>query len=221
MPASVADAVAVFDADTIGLADGTAITTWTASIGSIAATGQLAKPVLKTNILNGRDVVRNAHPNQYMTLPSALTSGLNGTDGGTVIYVGKINAVTEAALFGDFGTDAQQNHYPYSDNTVYEDFLSTVRKTCGNFNTQLTAHHIGALRSKTNLWNLRLAEVSRFNTTTNTFGAGSSPRLFHMNGSGTYASADLAWWALFDRYLSDAEVIEWETYLGDPAMFNL
>jgi hypothetical protein len=216
-PATVADARALFDADTIGLADGANVNTWSAVLGALDATGGTNKPILKTAILNGRDIVR-AVTNQSMTLPAGLTSGLTGVDGATVIYVGKGSAsIGGGPLFGNFGTDGAVNHYPWTDNAIYEDFMSTVRKNAGNFNSRLQSFHVGTLRSKTNLWDLRLNKVgllgpANFNTVSNGFGANASPLLFS-NGS-SFWNGDLAWWALFDRYLSDVEVAEWEDFLG-------
>lgn len=68
-------------ADSLALNDGDAVSTWTDESGNgNNATGSgSTRPLYKTNIVNGRPVVRGDGVDDYLTLASNLTIGINTT----------------------------------------------------------------------------------------------------------------------------------------------
>jgi hypothetical protein len=174
-------------------------------------------PLLQLNAINGLKAVRGrgASDADAMTFPNGVLTGVTEA---TAIYVGKLlgtAGLNGGALFGAFGTDALDNHFPLADSNIYEDFCSTVRKTAaGPWIPTMSAYHIGVLRSKANLFNIRLAEASIFNTATNTVGVNTgTTHLFR--GPNNWWHGEVAWFIVIPRYLTDPETVEAEAWLKE------
>lgn len=77
----------------------------------------------------------------------------------------------------EFGTDASDTHFPFSDNNIYDDFGTTVRKTVGNPTPSLAAVRLYEVVSAAGEWTARLDGAQIFTTATNTVGWSASSAL--------------------------------------------
>lgn len=234
LPSTFAEARGIWDAEDLNATlndndDVTSSDPWLSQVGSYdATTGSVGStstnPKFRTGVFNGRACLRSISTTHAMIIDPTLFSGLAaGIDGGTMIYVGQVAAsVTGGGLFCDCGSGSASTHYPWVDNNVYTNFLNSARPSWGNATAALQVQHIGVLRNKgssvalTGLTDWRVGEVQRFTATSGVFFTpGTTPKLFVTRDGGIIAgwAGDLAWWAFIPRYLSDAEVIEWEAYL--------
>ena len=89
------------DAGTLGLADGTGVSTWAAAVGPTATTSNsLYDPIYNTNVINGMPAVTFDAADDHMDLASSVA------DSSTAIVVRRWNGPT---------TGADQNFYFYGD----------------------------------------------------------------------------------------------------------
>lgn len=195
------------DAEDLTGADASNQSAWLDRIAAVNCTGASDAFTLETNEMNGLPVGR--FTGKQLAIPNGLLTGKTEL---TIIYVGKINTAFGGAAFANFGTDAQSNHFPYIDGVIYEDFGSTTRKTCGDYATHgMNVNHIGSMRSKASLWDLRVDGSSKFNTVTNTVGVNSTGLTI---GNATGWFGDLAKVMLFDTYISDVDMADVESTLA-------
>lgn len=117
-------------------------------------------------------------------------SGGNATSGwtsGTVLFAAKNITGNTGTLIGDeFGSSTMQCHYPYSDNNIYHDWLSTTRKSFVK-PAGMDAWHTGDFRSAANNWRYAKDGTDVHTTASNTVGLGTSHKLgrsAHYNGFG-------------------------------------
>lgn len=75
---------------------------------------------------------------------------------------------TNGPIFGDFGTDGNPDHFPYSDGSVYDGFARGNRLTVGAITPALTNATVLAIVSETNNYNLYTNNVSRYSSATGT-----------------------------------------------------
>ncbi|MES2783405.1 MAG: hypothetical protein V4657_11455 [Pseudomonadota bacterium] len=201
--------------------NGDPISSWndsSAANNDATASGSV-RPTLVTGGLNSLNVSRFvAATLQYMELPTSL---LTGDTAGSGFSVAKLNNDPPGTdpktgpIFGDFGSDTQANHYPYSDGTVYDDFLSTARKTTGNPSPSLSAWHIGEFQSGSSDWRAYFNGTLHYSTGTNTVGLGSAPVIGRSTGGGSfYFDGDLAEVIYCDTFLSQADREKIEGYLA-------
>jgi hypothetical protein len=163
-----------------GLADGDPVASWTDSSGnSRHATQSTAgsKPIYKTNILNGKPVVRFDGADDFLNLVdlSALTEG-------EIFIVVKINndPPTNEFKAGLWYIGSEPNGsvlYPSTDSIIYDSFGTTVRKAVGNPTPSLTSFRIYSVYSAPNDWQSFLDGFSLFSTSTSTVGFNSAPTL--------------------------------------------
>jgi hypothetical protein len=217
-PSFYSEALVWGDAEDIVGADNETLGGWadkTSNNNDLTSVG--GTPILIHNAVNGRQAVRGrgAATSDAMTFPTGMLTGVTEA---TVIYVGKLigtAGLNGGALFGSFGTDALDNHFPLADSNIYEDFCSTVRKTVtGPWIPTMSNYHIGVMRSKASLWNLRLAEVERHNTATNTVGV-TTGTTYLFRGPNNWWNGEVAWFMFIPRYLTDGEVLTAEAALSE------
>lgn len=189
--------------------DGANITTdWQDLSGNARHATRTGTPTAELSEVNGEAVVRYPGGSVYHTLPdmSALTQG-------SIFLVWKVTDVTTDAGCR-FGTSGSTDHYPYTPDTpdgIYSDFGSTVRKTCGGSVSTITNYHCTYIWSKSNDWGLHQDGQKVYETTTNTVGFHSSPRIAHNGSAGM--KVDLAAWYIFSVKLTDANVAKMYRYI--------
>lgn len=141
--------------------------------GAATQAGVSEKPILE------EDGVYADGVDAFLMIPSlaGLTQGSvfmlvkNEFDPGTT--------TSEGPVLGASGTDGgSNNHTPFEDGNIYDDFGSTSRKTVGNPSTSMTDWYILEFSSADNYWEAWFNGVSIFSTATNTVGFGASPNLF-------------------------------------------
>lgn len=189
--------------------DGASITTdWQDLSGNARHATRTGTPTAELSEVNGEAVVRYPGGSVYHTLPdmSALTQG-------SIFLVWKVTDVTTDAGCR-FGTSGNTDHYPYTPDTpdgIYSDFGSTVRKTCGGSVSTITNYHCTYIWSKSNDWGLHQDGQKVYETTTNTVGFHSSPRIGHNGSAGM--KVDLAAWYIFSVKPTDANVAKMYRYI--------
>lgn len=189
--------------------DGANITTdWQDLSGNARHATRTGTPTWERSEVNGEAVVRYPGGSVYHTLPdmSALTQG-------SIFLVWKVTDVTTDAGCR-FGTSGSTDHYPYTPDTpdgIYSDFGSTVRKTCGGSVSTITNYHCTYIWSKSNDWGLHQDGQKIYETTTNTVGFHSSPRIGHNGSAGM--KVDLAAWYIFSVKPTDANVAKMYRYI--------
>lgn len=150
----------------------------------------------------------------FMTLPTAL---LTGWSEGTGIFATKRPVdpppVSYGPVLGDFGSDALANHYPFQDGNVYEDFLSTARKSCGDPG-DCAAWHVGDFRSGANNFKASYNGTDYFSTATNTVGVGSAPLLGKESQTAAIYIGFIGRVIVINRVLTGADLANARTWVG-------
>lgn len=150
-----------------------------------------------------RSAIRFDGNSDYLTLASSAISGtalalfaVLQTDADPAGSAG------ESGL-GTFGTD-QSTHYPWTDGTVYCEFGTNARKTCGNPTLSLTTNHLLTVQSYASDFSLRLNGNSQFSTATNTV-AFPTTCLIGQGGSYSYKGR-MAEWVIYTSNQSSNRV---------------
>lgn len=158
-------------ADTItGKNNGDSIATWLDSSGSgNNGTGAITLPTYRTNVVNGKPVVR--FTNGIFTFPNMM----NGLTAAEIFYVIKVPNDGQYNGFAVMGSDTfNSDHYSYY-GTVYDGFGSTQRKNAGNPPGVIDTWHIYNVSANSS-WVARKNGV-QFYSTSNTFGYSTTPRI--------------------------------------------
>jgi hypothetical protein len=181
----------------VGLSDGDPVTTWEDSgTGDHDATSSGSnRPTYQTAELNSLPVVR---------FTNAAVSFLNledmsGLTEGEMFIVFKNTTDPPSAGTGrvyDIGSSADVSHHPFTDGSVYDDFGTTVRKSCGNPATSLASFVTYNVWSATNDWAAEINGSAFFSTGTNTVGFAASPVL------GVAFEGDIAEIIVYDHKVS-------------------
>jgi hypothetical protein len=169
-----------------------------------------AKPTYRTNVVNGKPVVRFDGVDDELELPDFLTS----FTAGEIFYV--LKAVADPPLVGNqgftlFGANTG-NLYPFSDSVIYDSFGSTVRHTTVDPTPSLVVFHVYNTTSQANEWTSRINGTQIFTTGTNTVGWTPFPRI-GQGGSNIFGNHDYAEIVLYNRVLSTSERQQVEDYL--------
>jgi hypothetical protein len=171
------DASTLFDATTGGslvAADG-AVARWEDKSGNTRHATQAtsgARPVRKTSVQNGRDVVRFDGEDDFL-LPAS--NPMTGAASGMLFIVAKndhdppISAFSAGHPFGQTGNFG--SHLPWEDGVIYENFGTTVRKVVGNPATSLESPFIYNVLSASAQYAAWLNGTQIFSTTSNAVGA--------------------------------------------------
>jgi hypothetical protein len=88
------------------------------------------------------------------------------------------SAFVQSEVWAAFGTEAQNALLPYTTGAVFDNFGSTVRKSCGDPTPSLANPFLYNVYSANNDWAARVNGASFFSTATNTVSFRSNPRLF-------------------------------------------
>jgi hypothetical protein len=166
--------------DALSGSNGSAIATWADSSSNANDATQAtsgARPTLVVNGLNSMNTVSfGAGFGQFMTLPTGLLTGLTQPSA-FVLFKNTGAGSAIGPVFGNFGTDAQSNHDPYSDGNYYEDFCSTVRKTVSGVPSDTTTFRLMSLFSAAGDWRFNMNGTNYSTTATNTVGVNNAPLL--------------------------------------------
>jgi hypothetical protein len=194
-------------------ADGDVVGAWedksgNANDGSQATAG--LKPLYKTNIQNGKAIIRFDGVDDLLSLP-----GLAGLTAAEFFFVLK-KAADPASSAGaggawHFGV-AVSSHVPWTDGVVYESAGTDTRKTVGNLATDLDQWNLYNVVSRSGEFTVRLNGSPVFTTATNPVELPAAP-LLGISFSAHYLEADLAEVLLYDFVLSPAERGSVEAYL--------
>jgi hypothetical protein len=170
-----ADSSTLYDATTGGslvAADGE-IARWEDKSGNSRHATQAsagARPIRKTAIQNGRDVLRLAGSQSL-----GLAASISGLTSANLIFVAKnVNDPAAGILTSGFPANrvssaAQDDHYPFTDGNIYSTAFSTARKTIGNPAKSLASWRIISQTSATSAFSFFIDGDSFFSTASNTF----------------------------------------------------
>jgi len=119
----------------------------------------------------------------------------------------------------EWGTDALNNHMPYSDGHIYCDFGSTTRKDAGDPTTDLSAAYFCLeILSKSGQWESRINNASSgndyFNTGTNTVAWGSDTNVYIGGNTPYFLDGGMEEIIFYSRDLTSGEDSTVRTYLS-------
>ena len=179
------------------------VSTWADQSGNANNATQTTganQPLLITNAVNGRPVVRFDGANDSLSLPNLLNGATQAEVLVIVKSVDKPASHRSAWRFGSTGSGSL--NYPNSSGNVSEDFGSTSLKSLGDPAQPLDQYHLFNAAAKASDWSARLNGVLQFGTTNNTVGFWSTPTL----GSGPYyLDGDIAEIMIYNRSLTAGE----------------
>ena len=173
--------------------------------------GSTDRPTLKASITpTGKAVFRYDGSDDKFSGPSltALTEG-------TAILVVKTDAdPPPGGVTGglwQLGTDEISWFTWPGDSGIYDHFLTNARKTTGNPTLNLaSAFRVYVVRSKSGDWTSRIDGSVHYTTSSNTVAGPASS--FLGGGGGQWLDGDIALFALYDRWMPDAEIERWEDW---------
>jgi len=160
-------------------------------------------PTYKTAIQNGKSIARFDGTNDTLE-PAANPSAAAAS--GTLFYVQKVTseATANASPWGRAGSDALDDHHPFSDANIYDGFGSTARKSTGNPPGLTTSFYIGAFVSAPSDYRAyKDGGAAYFSTGTNTVGWNASPPRMGRTGTGaSFTAGDIAEVLVYNPLLS-------------------
>lgn len=196
------------------------IATWddsTANNNDATQSTDANKPKLRTAALNGMNVVEfyeGGSGSDYFINPNIYS----GKSAGTIFAVIKLDADppggASPTAWVDFGDAASATHYPYSDGTIYDANLSTVRKTVGNPTPDLASWRISSIHSTASDYQFWIDGVSIYSTATNTFGAKVGPQIGQNGSTLEYLDGRIAELIFTDTVLASGDREKVEGYLA-------
>ena len=136
-----------------------------------------AKPTLRLNQVNGRPALRFDGADDFFSLAAWPAGATSGELFLVVKLVADPPSDSTSGLWS-IGASGSDTHFPYIENNIYDDCLSTVRKNLGDPLPSLSsAYHIYSVASAAGAWTARLDGATLFTTATNTYGVAASPKL--------------------------------------------
>jgi hypothetical protein len=165
---------------------------------------------LQTNAQNNLNVIQTS---ELAAKNFSLPNLLSGASAAAAVFVLKVTVPGGNAGGGPlgFGTDSQSNHYPYSDNAIYDCFCSTVRKSVGAPGG-LSSWHIASFHSAASSWKYYKNGVQFFTISTNTVGISSTPTIGFFGSY--YFGGMIGEIVIVNEFLSDANRQKIEGYLA-------
>lgn len=125
----------------------------------------------------------------FVGVPSSVTSALTGSDTGTIMQWIKLDASPPASdpvtgfIYMTTQTNGIGNHYPYTDNNIYTNVLKLNRPSLGNPVSSLVVWHVMTIRTSSGAGNWQML----INTTSQGTDTGVSS-LAGLYGGGTYGA---------------------------------
>jgi len=166
-----------------------------------------ARPLYKQNIIGGKPALLFDAVNDFLTIPNFLS----GFTAGEIFIVVKRRVETPASSavsgFWEFGTSSFATNWPFTDNNVYDDWGTTVRKSTGNPTPLLADPNVYNVSSASGAWTSRFNGTQHFTTGSNTVGFTTTPSLGRSQVTGLDIFFD-GWFAealIFDNVLSGGD----------------
>lgn len=216
VPSDVTGMVQWLDVDDLALADNDPVATWPDASGNANDADQSTsgdRPVFKTNIANGKSIVR-----------------YDGGTSGNYLNLGDLSALTEGEIFivvktdNDPATDANgglwvmgtsgnNTRYPFAEGTILDDFGSTVRKTTPDPATPLNQFNVYSVFSATNDWASYINGVLHHSTASNTVGFPADAELGRSSDVNQRFDGDIGDLIIYDHKLTGTERTNVVNYL--------
>ncbi len=110
----------------------------------------IARGTLAAADLNGLNTIRltDSAAQRYPLSASIMSGSAAGSF--YLVYKGVATSTNYCVM--DIGTSGSNSHYPFSDNNHYNDFGSTVRKSCGAATNAVTSYRILSIYSAASDW---------------------------------------------------------------------
>jgi hypothetical protein len=152
----------------------------------------LAKPTLRTNVLNGK---KGLQFDGTLNELDCATGLLNGAAAAYFFAVIKLDndpppggTGHEGAVLDGFSTSGSNCHHPFTDGHIYDGFGSTVRSDCGDPAASLAAPAMLAAISGAGDYRCLVNNGTQFSTGVNAVGLGTATRIMGRNGGSAYLS---------------------------------
>lgn len=170
----------LFDATSGGNAvttDGSAVARWEDQSGNARHFKQATsnnRPALKTSIQNGKNIIRFDSDNDWMEMDSEF-SGLTSASYYVILKIAvdppAVELKTAHPIHFLYGTTAgySSSHYTWTDGNIYDNTMTTTRRTAGNPTPTLTNFHLYNVDASGSSWTNRLNKTQLTTFTTNTF----------------------------------------------------
>lgn len=173
---------------------------------------------LKTANINGLNTLQFDGNRKY----SIATTILNGATAASwaAVFVNDNEPRSGGdfgALIDGIGSSGSDTHHPYTDQTIYDGFATTARKTVGDPTPSLSSPRIAVVRSAASDFTWHLDGTLLFSTATNTVGiqgSGVGVRRIGANKSDTGDNCRIAELCVFRAALTTLERQKMEGYLA-------
>jgi len=206
------------DNGTGGVSDGDKVSTWTdlsgeANDGTASGT---QRPTYKTNQINSLPAVRFEASTflEYLNIPNSF-SALTEIQAFLVV---KLEADPPAAgayaglwLFSSTSTETL---FPFTDNTIYDSFGSSARKTTVNPTPSLASWRLYSVTSKSGEWTSYLDGTQLYTTATNTVGIGTAPVIGRSSAS-YWFDGDIAFFVICSPVITGTDLTNMKTYIAN------
>jgi hypothetical protein len=215
-PTDIAGLKLWLKADSMALADGATVVTWNDSSGNGNNFTNAGNPIFKTNIVNGKPVVRYSPPSTYHQSAAVSIAPSQFT----VLIVAAVSSIGAQGVFYDTGQAGATSFYFLNNSgTFYQGFFTAPA-------TPVTATEPGGLA--VGVWNVLATDwngtnihIWRNGTLKNTTGATTRANTGTSNtigisltsAFGSY-SGDIAEVLVYDSSLSATDRVNVENYLG-------
>jgi len=213
------------DASSLSLADGAPVDVWTDKSPngySPTSTGGL-RPVFKTNILNGRPVVRfDGSLTQNMVFPATPSAIMAAATAGTILFVKKIiphgtSETLSSFALGAWGTMGSTDHWPYVEGTLYTSWGAQGRTSKAGVGAAMEVAKAYCIVSAPLDWRIYFGGGPVFHfTTDNTVQWNStlSATLGRDLRGSIYFTGEIAEVVAYNRKLTSAEINQVGAYLN-------
>jgi hypothetical protein len=199
--------------------DGSAVARWEDQSGNGRHFKQATsnnRPVLKALIQNNKNIIRFDGSNDFLEMDTAF----NGLTSASYYVVLKVDAdpptvqtMTGHPVFFLSG-GILASHFPWTDGNIYDNTLTTSRKTVGNPTRSLALFNLYNVDSTSGHWTSRLNKSQLFTTSTNTIDQqGKKLGLNDSQATFYYFDGDMAEIICFNSILSASDRGMVEDYL--------
>lgn len=212
-------------ADSItGLTEGAAISQWNDESGNnnhaTQATGSY-QPTYRTNVLNGKPVVRFVASDDFLRCPNSVFSGVSNQT--TLFIVQKISntGVTNFSQSTDDGSNRYSTHTPWTDGNIYWDFgnISSNGRLYGAWGGNSSSFYYWTYLAGSGMAIRRNGTQIHTKATSGTFTPGSQTFVLGGFAGVNGISGDFAEVIMYNRRLTPEEIAIVETYLKNK--YNL
>jgi len=212
-------------ADELDLDNDDAVATWADSSGNendATQTTNENRPTFKTNILNGKPVVRFNGSNSFLNVGNDVFDGISNQT--SVFIVAATASVKDQSIFADT-THANSNrfscHLPWGNGKLYWDFgniYSNGRMSIA-WGGETGTHYIWGFLAGSGMVNRRNGSQIHSTANSSTFSPGTLN--FYIGGTDVYWGGDIAEMLIYNKRLSVDEIAQVEEYLSTQSTYPL